>query len=317
LTRPALSIVIPTRNRPEAAASCVSRVLDCEPGDFELILVDQSDGPETEKALAFAATDPRVRYLRSSLRGAAAARNAGIEQSQGELIAFTDDDCIVAPDWVRGIRQVFDSDQTIEAMFGRVAVPPAPPGTWAAGFAASPKETQWCGYPRFPDGWGMSANMACRRHVFDTTGTFDQLLGPGSPLKASEDFDFFIRMRKAGIKIVDAEQVSVDHVGYRGGHDLHKLLCGYFFSVGAAFLKHVRRGEGALLAILARRSARLLAGGCKQLLLGKGSGGLHNFACLMRGTFTSFRYKIDHKGQLYIAPVVVLRESEQAETAQK
>jgi len=317
LKRPALSIVIPTRNRPEAAASCVSRMLKCEPGDFELILVDQSEGPETEKALAFAASDPRVRYLRSSLRGAAAARNVGIEQAQGELIAFTDDDCIVAPDWVRGIHQVFDSDQTIEAMFGRVAVPPPPPGTWAAGFAASPNEAQWCGYPRFPEGWGMSANMVCRRRVFDTTGTFDQLMGPGSPLKASEDFDLFIRMRKAGIKIVNAEQVTVDHVGFRGGRDLRNLVCGYFFSVGAAFIKHVRLGEVALLAILARRGARLLASGCKQLLLGNGVGGLRNFACLMRGTFASFRYNIDQKGQLYIAPVVVPRESEQAKTAQK
>ncbi len=297
---PPLSIVIPTRNRPESAADCVSRVLASEPGEFELILVDQSDGPETKNALASAVSDARFHYLQSTTRGAAAARNVGIEQARGDVIAFTDDDCRVAADWIRGIRQLFASKPEIDVMFGRVTVPPGPPGAWAPGFAASSNHQQRYGYPAFPGGWGMSANLACRRAVLERTGGFDPLLGPGSPLKAAEDFDLFIRMRKAGLKIVNVEEVAVDHVGFREERELQTLICGYNFSTGATLMKHVRMGEVALLAVLARHGAKLLARGCKRVLLFQGFGAIRELGCLVRGACASFRYRIDRERQLYL-----------------
>jgi len=60
-----LSVVVPTRNRPDHAAECAKAIL-AGGGFDELILVDQSDGDETEKALKA----PGVRCLRSNLRGA-------------------------------------------------------------------------------------------------------------------------------------------------------------------------------------------------------------------------------------------------------
>ena len=309
LTRPTLSIVIPTRNRPEFAANCVSKVLGCAPGEFELILVDQSDGAETGQALAFASSDARFRYLPSGTRGAGAARNAGIEQAQGDLVAFTDDDCIVAPDWVRGIRRIFDSDKRIDAMFGRVRAPAGPPGTWAATFAASPRDLPPSGYPPFPRGWGMSANLACRREVFDKIGTFDPNFGPGSPLKAAEDSDLFIRMRKAGLNVVYAEEVCVEHVFLRGEETLRALLCGYYFSAAAVFVKHARMGDAAISGVLLRLAVRLLARGCLRLLQFRGFDELKNFACLIRGALASFGYRIDADRRLYLAPGVDPRAS--------
>jgi glycosyltransferase involved in cell wall biosynthesis len=279
----------------------VSKVLGCEPCDFELILVDQSDGPETAQALSLVRSDQRFRYLSSATRGAAAARNVGIEHARGDIVAFTDDDCIVAPDWVRGILRVFESDEELDVMFGRVSAPGIPPGTWAATFAASLRQLPASGYPPFPDGWGISANLACRRRVFDKIGRFDPLLGPGSPLKAAEDFDLFIRMRKAGLKIINAEEVCVDHVGFRGDWALRKLMSGYYFSTGAALVKHVRMGDAALLGVLAQLGAKVFVRMCKRLVRLRGRGEMMNLAFLIGGALTSFRYRIDYDRQLYIA----------------
>jgi glycosyltransferase involved in cell wall biosynthesis len=301
MAQPSLSIVIPTRNRPESAARCVSIVLDSEPRDFELLLVDQSDGPETAQAVAFAGSDARFHYLHSVTRGAASARNAGIERARGDIIAFTDDDCCVAPGWVRGIRRVFEWDSEVAAMFGRVALPAGPPGTWAASFAASSREQPRRGYPRFPAEWGISANMACRREVFDKIGVFDPLFGPGAPLMAAEDFDLIIRMRKAGLKIIHAQEVSVDHVGLRRERAVSAILCGYHFSVGAALLKHVRMGDLALLGIFARFAAEIFGRACKHLVESRRPRGLKHLLYLLRGALTSFRYRIDLDRQLYIA----------------
>jgi glycosyltransferase involved in cell wall biosynthesis len=283
-------------------------VLDCEPRDFELLLVDQSDGPETTQAVAFAGSDPRFHYLHSVTRGAASARNAGIERARGDIIAFTDDDCSVAPDWVRGIRRVFERDREVAVMFGRVALPAGPPGTWAASFAAASREQPRRGYPRFPAEWGISANMACRRHVFDSIGLFDPLLGPGAPLMAAEDFDLIIRIRKAGLKIINAEEVSVDHVGLRRERALTAVLCGYHFSVGAVLLKHARMGDFALLGIFARFAAEILARACRHLVESRRPIGLKHLLYLLSGALASFRYRIDLDRQLYIAgPVRKLR----------
>jgi GT2 family glycosyltransferase len=283
-------------------------VLDSDRGDFELLLVDQSDGPETAQVVAFAGSDARFHYLHSATRGAASARNAGIERARGEIIAFTDDDCRVARGWVSGIRRVFAEDEEVAVMFGRVVLPAGPPGTWAASFAAASRETPQRGYPRFPAEWGISANMACRREVFDKIGLFDPLFGPGAPLMAAEDFDLLIRMRKAGLKIINAEEVSVVHVGLRRERAVSAVLCGYHFSVGAALLKHVRMGDLALLGIFARFAAEIFARACRHLVESRRPRGLKHLVYLLRGALTSFRYRIDLDRQLYIeGPVRKLR----------
>ena len=65
--------------------------------------MDQSDDDATEQALAVYAGDRRFRYVRTSSRGASAARNVGVEQSTAPIIAFTDDDCRVSTDWLQQI----------------------------------------------------------------------------------------------------------------------------------------------------------------------------------------------------------------------
>src|SRR5688572_29100332 len=109
-TMPQIAVAIPTRNRPDHAEPCVRTVLANPEPDLEVILIDQSNDDATELAVADHRTDPRFRYVRTSSLGASHARNLGLQLSTAPIVAFTDDDCRVAPDWLARIRTIFEAD---------------------------------------------------------------------------------------------------------------------------------------------------------------------------------------------------------------
>lgn len=106
MTRPAVSVVIATHNRPDRlAAQLASLRRQSLPGErFEVIVVDDgSDGDATARVLA--AEQERgvinLRAIRNPVaRGPASARNAGWRAGTGDLVAFTDDDCVARPRWL-------------------------------------------------------------------------------------------------------------------------------------------------------------------------------------------------------------------------
>lgn len=126
---PRISVVVPTRNRPDHAVPCAGSILSDAADDFELLIVDQSDDATTERSLAVYATDSRFRYIRSSSRGASAARNVGVEQSTAPIIAFTDDDCRASTDWPRQIKMLFEQEPEGVLVFGKVSIPDELKGT--------------------------------------------------------------------------------------------------------------------------------------------------------------------------------------------
>ena len=89
-----LSVVIPTRDRPDRLLGAVRSVLDQDHPALEVVVVDDGSGPSTAEALdRLADADPRVVVVRhSESRGASAARNTGLDAARGELVGFCDDD---------------------------------------------------------------------------------------------------------------------------------------------------------------------------------------------------------------------------------
>src|SRR5215470_11241103 len=89
--------------------------------DWELLVVDNNSTDATA-ATVFRHIDrhgPRVRYIFEGQQGRSAALNAGIAASKGEIIAFTDDDIILDPDWLSQIYRAFD-DRSVSAVAGRI-----------------------------------------------------------------------------------------------------------------------------------------------------------------------------------------------------
>jgi glycosyltransferase involved in cell wall biosynthesis len=296
---PSLSVVIPTRNRAEHAAACVVSVLG-NSGFDEVVVVDQSDDRSTELALAKLA-DPRVVHVGTPSRGVSNGRNLGVERTRGDIIAFTDDDCRPASDWVANIRHIFASDADTVVVCGRVAVANE---VRNLGYTESfePHEREWRNrLPPFGRDWGITANLAVRREAFERVGRFDPLLGAGAPLRAGEEPDFLFRVLTAGYKVVNAREVSVDHLGVRKvGPETQRLIRGYGLGTGAAFFKHVRLGDRAAAGVYARFVVANAERAFRGLLEQGRPVGLGYLFAFLAGSVESYRFAIDRERREYI-----------------
>ncbi len=90
--RPRVSVIVPTFNRRATLLETVASVRAQTFRDFELIIVNDGGSDDTKDALAPLAEAGAIRYLEQPNRGLAAARNHGLAQARGELVAFLDDD---------------------------------------------------------------------------------------------------------------------------------------------------------------------------------------------------------------------------------
>jgi len=294
-----VSVVVPTRNRPEHVADCAAALLRCE-GLREVVFVDQSDDEKTAHIIE-AIGDPRLRCERSALRGATNGRNAGIRATSGSVIAFTDDDCRPAPDWLTRIEQIFASDPAAAVVCGRVRVPEE---LLSQGFAIGfePHVREWIG--RFPppnEDWGITANLSARRSVFERLGKFDPLLGPGAPLLCGEEPDLLFRVLKAGLKVINAREVEVEHLGIRGhGAESTDLWRMYGVGTSAALFKHIRLGDREAAKLYLGHLTIMAKSVTKRLISGERPLGLRYTTAFLEGALKSLKFKIDRSERLYI-----------------
>ena len=101
-----ISVVVPFRNAERYIERCLDALANQEPveGDFEVLLVDD----RSTDASAELVVRRGLRLLRSHGRGPYTARNVGIRASSGDVVAFTDADCVPAPDWLLRIAEEFE-----------------------------------------------------------------------------------------------------------------------------------------------------------------------------------------------------------------
>jgi mycofactocin system glycosyltransferase len=128
---PAVTVVVPTRGRPDLLAGCLASLGDAAP----VVVVD--DGSADHRAIAATCRAHGARLVvRAEPGGPGAARNDGVAHIGTELVAFVDSDCIVTPGWLEGLTWLF-ADPCVGAVAPRVQ--PAPTGTTGtvARFAAS------------------------------------------------------------------------------------------------------------------------------------------------------------------------------------
>ena len=115
---PTVSVVLPTYNRADIIDDPICSVLTQTYEDFELIVVDDGSTDNTAEVIE-AFDDDRIRYIKhDGNKGAPAARNTGIEASQGEYIAFQDSDDDWLPDKLEKQMQTFrDSSSSVGVVY--------------------------------------------------------------------------------------------------------------------------------------------------------------------------------------------------------
>ncbi len=96
--KPYVSIIVPIFNSQKTLRNCLKSLQKIQGHfDFEVVVVDNNS---TDESVQIAAEFANVRLERESTPGAGSARNKGIESVKGEIIAFTDSDCCVHPNWI-------------------------------------------------------------------------------------------------------------------------------------------------------------------------------------------------------------------------
>lgn len=253
-----VSAVICTRNRPDLIGNAVKSVLANTYPSFDLLVVDQSDDDRTGSVVRELAADhPNLRYLHTSTPGLSRAYNIGIRETQGELLAFTDDDCIAPPDWISAVEAAFASAPDAEMLYGQVLLPKSlencPDEVPTLAFETPRRLSRRDGFRIY----GMGANFAAKRSLFRRIGGFDEVLGGGGPLKSSQDFDFQYRAYVAGAVVLLRPDVKVDHYGVRNPSQWQSTLRAYGFGDGAFYSKHVRCGDLYATSLFVRRLGRM------------------------------------------------------------
>ena len=119
-----LSVIIPTYNRCECLKAALNSLLvqeEIEPGDFEVLVVDNNSTDNTKTIVGSFEKNfnGRMKYIFEQKQGVAHAINAGIIASKGELVATIGDDCRVDTKWAAKIRSVFET-KNIDLLAGKI-----------------------------------------------------------------------------------------------------------------------------------------------------------------------------------------------------
>ncbi|MEE1086821.1 MAG: glycosyltransferase [Schaedlerella sp.] len=111
-----ISVVIPVYNEEALIADCLQSITDNTVQPFEIIV---ADGGSTDRTVEIAETFSGVKVIDNPGKTAAAGRNRGILAARGEVVAFTDGDCIVDEHWIEAIQTAFET-YDIDGMGGKV-----------------------------------------------------------------------------------------------------------------------------------------------------------------------------------------------------
>ncbi len=238
-----VTVVVPTRNRGDLITDTLQSLLAQDYPNFIVLVVDQSTDDRTRRAVAAAAQgDPRMRHQPTNSVGSSAARNLGARAARTEIVAYTDDDCIVEPGWLTAMVREFD-DQEIAASYGRL-LPYGFQGRSGieVGFKAAEQRAEYSG--RTPPWYiGHGGNMAFRRSDLLATGGFDPLLGAGGLFGACEDPDIAYRLLARGKKIAYTASALAYHKHWKDWRAQCRMERAYGVGAGAQFAKYVRSGD--------------------------------------------------------------------------
>jgi GT2 family glycosyltransferase len=179
---------VPVWDGSDGLSSCLETLarLDYPDDRHEIVVVDSGADDETGSIAA----RYRVRYVTEERPGVAHARNAGVEASRGEIVAFTDTDCAISTGWLRELVREF-GDPAAGAVAG--AIVPFPPRTEVERYAArrlSHSQLRPLHHPVRP--FAMTPNLAFRRDVLARVGMFDTAFPGGG----WEDADLCWRFAK-------------------------------------------------------------------------------------------------------------------------
>ncbi len=203
---PTVSVIVPVHNDAERLGRCLRLLAQQDyPRDrFEVVVVDNASTEDLRPALP--PGDERFRVEHEARRGSYAARNKGVVSSEGDVLAFTDGDCLPRPGWLSAGVEALTRAPAPDAVGGAINLvfrggrePRSAPEHMDA-MEGLPQEHSIATYP-----FAMTANLLVRRETFDRVGPFD------AGLKSGGDLDWGLRLDATGGSFRYAADAVVDH----------------------------------------------------------------------------------------------------------
>lgn len=201
---PDVSIIVPVFNDQEGLEKCLQRLGgQSYPRDrYEVIVADNGSDRNIRDVVA---RYPRTRFICEKRPGSYAARNAGLTLATGEIVGFTDSDCLPRHDWIERGVAALQNDVNLGLAGGRVVLFHRDPQRLSPGEFYQ----EICGFPQEKyieeKRFAVTANVFTWRKVLDDVGHF-------SPqMKSSGDKEWGNRVFEAGYGQVYAEDVVVEH----------------------------------------------------------------------------------------------------------
>jgi GT2 family glycosyltransferase len=198
-----VSVVIPTRGRDALLERCLRALLaqDIAPSEYEILVADDGASKATCRLVGryarwAGASGPHMRYLAvTRAHGPAAARNAGWRAARTPIIAFTDDDCIPSPGWLRAGLEAM-RNEVVAGASGRLVMPlPSYPTDYELNAA------------RLAGGQFITANCFYRRSALELVGGFDERFTAAW----REDSDLQFTLMERCMVLVFAPEAVVTH----------------------------------------------------------------------------------------------------------
>ncbi len=247
-----ISVIIATKNRSNQLDRCLNALLNSVIKPLEIIIVDQSTNSKT-KDLVFKFNNNSLKYSHLNSNGKSKSLNYAIPLAKGDILAFTDDDCLVSKNWIGAIIKSFKKNKSISLCFGKT-LPYQP--------KKHKNEVCPCTFEKDSDKFtitqkpckhwetvGFGNNMAIKASIFKKVGLFKEWLGPGSIGSNAEDAEIINRCLVGGYKIGYEPAMKVHHNKWLNAKEMNKqewsYICGgmacygYFAYDGNKFAKKI------------------------------------------------------------------------------
>lgn len=240
---PRCSVVVCTRERPDALRRCLNSLIVQDHPNFAVWVIDNAPtSGNTRKVVESFNTDLDIHYVVEPRPGLSRARNAALKRELGgDIVAWLDDDELADSLWLSELARAFDGRPDVVAASG-VVVPAelnASAQLWFEQFGGHSKGRGFTADEFSPRTWskqhplyplppfGVGANMAIRIGALRRLGGFDEALGAGTPAQGSEDTKMFTDLLRAGGTVAYRPTAVTRHFHRRDLEGLRRQMRGY------------------------------------------------------------------------------------------
>ena len=199
-----LSIIIPTYNRKDRLKQCLGVLLNQSypHNKYEIIIVDDGSTDGTEEAIKNI-NKPNITYIKQQNKGAGAAINTGAKMANGDILAFTEDDCVVSNNWVDTITDLFNKYPQTAAFAGECV---------DLFYRKQEESNVPCNCDDFKkmrlnriSTYIGNGSFAIKKEIFEKIGGYDE------SFRVQEDCEFNIRLLKQGYEIFISPKLKAAH----------------------------------------------------------------------------------------------------------